>query len=44
VPRVYDDVPDDRHRVAARSLLAHLIKLRDEGKAEENGGRWKAAA
>jgi len=44
VPRVYDDVPADRHRVAARSLLAHLIKLRDEGKAEESGGSWKAAA
>jgi glyoxylase-like metal-dependent hydrolase (beta-lactamase superfamily II) len=44
VPRVYDDVPTDRHRVAARSLLAHLIKLRDDGLAADEGGRWNAVA
>lgn len=44
VPRVYDDVPEDRHRVAARSLLAHLVKLRTDGQAEEREGRWKATA
>lgn len=40
VLRVYDDVPEDRHRVASRSLLAHLIKLRDEGRVAERDGRW----
>ena len=44
VPRVYDDVSADRHRVASRSLLAHLIKLREDGLAVEAGGNWKAAA
>ena len=40
VPHVYDDVPARMHPVASRSLLAHLIKLRDEGRAAEAGGRW----
>jgi hypothetical protein len=40
VPHVYDDVPARMHPVASRSLLAHLIKLRDEGRAAEGGGRW----
>jgi glyoxylase-like metal-dependent hydrolase (beta-lactamase superfamily II) len=31
--RVYDDVPVRMHPVAQRSLLAHLLKLRDEGRA-----------
>ena len=33
--RVYDDVPTNRLAVAARSLLAHLLKLREESKARE---------
>jgi glyoxylase-like metal-dependent hydrolase (beta-lactamase superfamily II) len=44
VPHVYDDVPPRMHPVASRSLLAHLIKLRDEGRAAEAGGRWQATA
>jgi glyoxylase-like metal-dependent hydrolase (beta-lactamase superfamily II)/8-oxo-dGTP pyrophosphatase MutT (NUDIX family) len=40
VPRVYDDVPAGLHPVASRSLLAHLIKLREEGRAAEAAGRW----
>lgn len=32
VPVVYADVPPDRHRAAARSLLAHLLKLVAEGR------------
>ncbi len=40
VPHVYDDVPARMHPVASRSLLAHLIKLHDEGRAAEAGGRW----
>jgi len=42
VPHVYDDVPARMHPVAGRSLLAHLIKLRDEGRAAEADGRWSA--
>jgi glyoxylase-like metal-dependent hydrolase (beta-lactamase superfamily II)/8-oxo-dGTP pyrophosphatase MutT (NUDIX family) len=40
VPFVYDDVPPRMHPVASRSLLAHLIKLRDERRVAEAGGRW----
>lgn len=44
VPRAYDDVaPALRHMIwplAARSLTAHLYKLRDEGRAVESGGVW----
>jgi glyoxylase-like metal-dependent hydrolase (beta-lactamase superfamily II)/8-oxo-dGTP pyrophosphatase MutT (NUDIX family) len=42
VPHVYDDVPARMHPVASRSLLAHLLKLRDEGRAAEAAGRWRA--
>jgi glyoxylase-like metal-dependent hydrolase (beta-lactamase superfamily II)/8-oxo-dGTP pyrophosphatase MutT (NUDIX family) len=39
--RVYDDVPSARHRVAERSLLAHLLELQQRGEAEPRGGdRW----
>jgi len=38
----YDDAPVRLHGVAQRSLHAHLIKLRDEGKAREDAGRWHA--
>jgi hypothetical protein len=27
--------------VASRSLLAHLLKLRDEGRAAEAAGAWR---
>jgi glyoxylase-like metal-dependent hydrolase (beta-lactamase superfamily II) len=40
---VYDDVPPRMHPVASRSLLAHLLKLRDEGRAAEAGGTWRVA-
>jgi glyoxylase-like metal-dependent hydrolase (beta-lactamase superfamily II)/8-oxo-dGTP pyrophosphatase MutT (NUDIX family) len=42
LPRVYDDVPPRMHPVASRSLLAHLLKLRDETRVGEAGGRWVA--
>jgi hypothetical protein len=43
VPRTYDDAPPDRHGIAARSLLAHLIKLESEGRARHTSGeRWSA--
>jgi glyoxylase-like metal-dependent hydrolase (beta-lactamase superfamily II) len=38
--RVYDDVKPQLLPMAARSLRAHLFKLRDEGVAGENAGRW----
>jgi glyoxylase-like metal-dependent hydrolase (beta-lactamase superfamily II)/8-oxo-dGTP pyrophosphatase MutT (NUDIX family) len=45
VTQAYDDTPADRHGLAARSALAHLLKLRDEdrvsGSPEEG---WRACA
>ena len=42
--RVYDDVPARLHAMAARSLLAHLIKLRDENQAVQVGAAWSLVA
>jgi len=43
VPTVYDDTPSARHTIAARSLLAHLVKLENEGRAlREPRERWAA--
>ena len=44
VQRVYDDVNPALHGVAARSLLAHLLKLAGEGRAQERQGSWAAVA
>jgi glyoxylase-like metal-dependent hydrolase (beta-lactamase superfamily II)/8-oxo-dGTP pyrophosphatase MutT (NUDIX family) len=44
VTRVYDDVGVERHGVARRSLLAHLLHLRAQGRAEDSGGLWSARA
>ena len=41
VGKVYTDVPPDMHPWASYSLLAHLIKLAEEGKAVESDGRWQ---
>ncbi len=38
--RAYADTPAAVHPVAARSCLAILEKLRAEGRAREDGGRW----
>lgn len=40
VPRVYDDVAPRLHGVAGRSLLAHLLKLRQDGVADETAEGW----
>lgn len=40
VTTVYADVPTEMHRWAGYSLLAHLIKLAEEGRAREESGRW----
>jgi len=42
--RVYDDVRPELHPVAARSLSAHLIKLRRDGLAAAEGERWRLLA
>jgi len=41
--RVYADVPERLHPVAQRSLTAHLLKLRDDGRASESSGSWALA-
>ncbi len=43
VTRVYDDVHEALHPVAERSLEAHLLKLRAEGRAVEREGTWGLA-
>ncbi|MDJ0940657.1 MAG: MBL fold metallo-hydrolase [Woeseiaceae bacterium] len=40
VPHVYKDVPERLYAWAERSLLAHLIKLEEDGKAVQNDGHW----
>jgi len=44
VPRVYRDVDPELHGLAERSLLAHLIKLAEDGSARETDGLWSATA
>ena len=44
LPRVYDDVPEQVHHWARQSLLAHLIKLVEDGVAEHAEGQgWRRA-
>ena len=38
LPAVYDDVSARLYPVASRSLLAHLIKLKGEGRLQESQG------
>lgn len=42
LPLVYDDVAEKLHRVARRSLHAHLIKLARESRVREEAGGWQA--
>ena len=44
VPQVYDDVDPRMHGLAARSLLAGLQMLADEGGAEQRDGVWSAVS
>ena len=39
-PYVYDEVDPKLHRLAGRSLLAHLLKLESEGRAARVDERW----
>ncbi len=41
LPEVYDDVTEAFYPVAARSLLAGLIKLQEDGKCEQIDENWK---
>jgi glyoxylase-like metal-dependent hydrolase (beta-lactamase superfamily II) len=43
VERVYDDTPRELWGYAARSLLAHLVKLEAEGRAARAGDAWRRA-
>jgi hypothetical protein len=40
VPNVYKDVDKKLYGLAARSLLAHLIKLEEDDSARCSAGRW----
>jgi glyoxylase-like metal-dependent hydrolase (beta-lactamase superfamily II) len=40
VRRAYNDVPEQLHALAERSLLAHLIKLEGDGRARRVADRW----
>jgi hypothetical protein len=42
LPEVYDDVPQFMHAYARYSLLAHAVKLIEEGRAQVDGDlyRW----
>ena len=42
-PHVYEDVDEKLHRLASRSLLAHLLKLEDDGRALSRNERWTLA-
>ena len=44
LPVAYDDVPERIHRVAARSLLAHLLKLQKEGRVALHGESWRVGS
>lgn len=45
VALVYDDAPPKMHPVARRSLMAHLLKLRDDALAAPDGEHgWRRAA
>jgi glyoxylase-like metal-dependent hydrolase (beta-lactamase superfamily II) len=43
VPPAYPDVPPAIYGLAARSLLAHLLKLEAEGRARRSGDDWALA-
>jgi glyoxylase-like metal-dependent hydrolase (beta-lactamase superfamily II) len=43
-PRVYDDVPKDRHRWAQLTLEAHLLKLLRDQKVTRDGRLWALAS
>lgn len=40
--KAYGDVPTAIHGIAARSALAHLLKLKADGRATQEGECWQA--
>ncbi len=42
VARVYADVPQSLHALAERSVLAHLLKLQTDGRAQRRADAWLA--
>ena len=42
VTHVYDEIDPAIHRLAERSLLAHLIKLEEDGLVRRTGDRWRS--
>jgi glyoxylase-like metal-dependent hydrolase (beta-lactamase superfamily II) len=44
LPVVYDDVDKSLHSMAAKSLLAHLLKLVSDGRAQRKGDDWILAS
>ena len=44
LPHVYADVPAMLHPMALRSLTAHVLKLRDDGRASVDSGQWSPVA
>ena len=43
VPHAYDDVHERLYGWAERSLLAHLLKLENDGKANKVDDHWSLA-
>jgi len=41
VPHVYQDVSEELHRLAERSLLAHILKLEADSVVVQGNGRWR---
>jgi hypothetical protein len=41
VAEIYRGLSPALHEAALGSVLAHLIKLREEGRAAENDGYWR---
>ena len=41
VPKMYAGIDARLYGAAGRSVLAHLIDLRDRGMASERGGTWR---
>lgn len=44
VASVYDDVDPRLHQLASSSLLAHLLKLEEDGRVRREGDTWTAGA
>ena len=39
---IYDRLPDPLQRQAEESVLAHLVKLEEERRVQQNGVRWSS--